>query len=113
MITWEGIIEKLGFGTKVTVKKDKIGIPENAISILQDGIELYMPLEELVDLEAEKQRLQEEKTKVLSEIQRAEKMLSNEGFVKKAPEAKIQEEKEKLEKYKEMLVTIENRIENL
>ena len=66
-----------------------------------------MPLEELVDLEKEKQRKIEEKNKILSEIQRAEKMLANPGFVSKAPASKIQEEKEKLEKYKEMLKKFE------
>ena len=72
-----------------------------------DGIELFMPLENLVDMEKEKQRKQEEKKKIEAEIERAEKMLSNPGFVNKAPAAKIQEEREKLEKYKEMLKKFE------
>ena len=109
----EEFITKLGFGTKVVIQKDKAGISENAISILQDGIEVYMPLEELVDLEAEKHRLEEEKDKILSEIERAEKMLSNQGFINKAPEAKVKEEKDKLEKYKDMLKTVEERIKNI
>ena len=96
-------IEKLGFGNKVTIQKDKSGIPENAVSIVKDGIELYMPLEGLVDLEEEAKRKEEEKKKIEFEIQRAEKMLSNPGFVNKAPQAKIDEEKAKLAKYKEML----------
>ena len=80
---------------------------------MQEGIELYIPLEELVDLEAEKQRLEEEKEKLLSEVARCEKMLSNPGFVNKAPEAKINEEKEKLAKYKEMLSNVEERIKTM
>ena len=105
------LMAKLGFGTSVKVQKDKTGIPENAISIMQDGIELYMPLEELVDMEEERKRLQQEKTKLEAEVARCEKMLSNPGFVNKAPEKKIQEEKDKLGKYKEMLKKVEERLE--
>ena len=96
-------IMKLGFGNEVVVQANKNGIGDNAISIIKDGIELYMPLEGLVDLEEEAKRKEEEKKKIEFEIQRAEKMLSNPGFVNKAPQAKIDEEKAKLEKYKEML----------
>ena len=96
-------IMKLGFGNKVIVKEDKKDIADNAISIIKDGIELYMPLEGLVDLEEEAKRKAEEKKKIEFEIQRAEKMLSNPGFVNKAPQSKIDEERAKLEKYKEML----------
>ena len=103
-------ILKLGFGTEIKVQKDKTGIPENAISILQDGIELYMPLEDLVDMEEERKRLQDEKTKLEAEVARCEKMLSNPGFVNKAPEKKIQEEKDKLEKYRDMLQKVEERL---
>lgn len=109
----EEILLKLGFGTKVTVQKDKTGLPENAIAIMQDDIELYMPLEDLVDLEEEKKRLQEEKTKLEAEVARGQKMLSNPGFVNKAPEAKINEEKAKLAKYEEMLAKVEERLGNL
>lgn len=105
------LIAKLGFGTEVKVQKDKAGIPENAISIMQDGIELYMPLEDLVDMEEERKRLQDEKTKLEAEVARCEKMLSNPGFVNKAPEKKIQEEKDKLEKYKDMLSKVTQRLE--
>ena len=106
----QDFILKLGFGTSIKVQKDKTGIADNAIAIMQDGIELYMPLEELVDMEEERKRLQEEKTKLEAEVARCEKMLSNPGFVNKAPEKKIQEEKDKLEKYKEMLQKVEDRL---
>ena len=109
---WEAkdFILKLGLGEKIVVQKDKAGIPENAISILKDGIELYMPLEDLVDMEEERKRLEEEKTRLESEVARCEKMLSNPGFVNKAPEKKIQEEKDKLEKYKDMLAKVVERL---
>ncbi len=109
----EEVLLKLGFGTKITVQKDKTGIANNAIAILQDGIELYMPLEDLVDIEEERKRLEGEKARLESEVQRGEKMLSNPGFVNKAPEAKIKEEREKLEKYREMLNGVEERLRNI
>ena len=99
----QDFILKLGFGTSIKIQKDKSRIPENSISIMQDGIELYMPLEDLVDMEEEKKRLEEEKKRLESEVARCEKMLSNPGFINKAPEAKINEEKAKLVKYQEML----------
>ena len=105
-------ILKLGFGTKITIQKDKTGIGENVISIMQDGIEVYIPLEELVDLEEERKRLQEEKTRLEAEVTRCEKMLSNPGFMNKAPEKKIQEERDKLKKYKDMLQKVEERLKN-
>ena len=96
-------ITKLGFGSNLKIQSDKTGIAENAVSIVRDGIELYMPLEGLVDLEEEAKRKAEEIEKIKFEIERCEKMLSNPGFVNKAPQAKIDEEKAKLEKYKDML----------
>ena len=99
----EGVLLKLGFANKAKIQKDKTGIPEDAIKIVTDGIELYMPLEGLVNLEEERKRLEAEKLRLEGEVTRCEKMLSNPGFVNKAPEAKVKEEKEKLEKYKKML----------
>ena len=94
---------KLGFGSNILIQKDKTGIKDNAISIVEDGIELYMPFEGLVDMEQERKRLQDEKKRLEGEVARCEKMLSNPGFMNKAPQSKIDEEKAKLEKYKDML----------
>ena len=107
------MIQKLGFANEIDIQENKENIPQNAMSVLADGIEVYIPFEELVDLEAEKQRLQGEREKLLSEVARGEKMLSNSGFVNKAPEAKINEEKAKLAKYKEMLEKVEERLKSL
>ena len=109
----KAFLEKLGFANEIIVQNNKDGIDSNAISILLDGIETYIPFEDLVDLEAEKQRLQEEKQKLIYEVERCEKMLSNPGFVNKAPEAKVNAEKEKLEKYKAMLENTEERLQKL
>ena len=107
------MIQKLGFANEIDIQENKENIPQNAMSVLADGIEVYIPFEELVDLEAEKQRLQGEREKLLSEVARGEKMLSNPGFVNKAPEAKINEEKAKLAKYKEMLEKVEERSKSI
>ena len=108
----ESILNKLGFAESIELN-NKDGIPSNAVSVVTDGIEVFMPFEDLVDLEAEKERLQNEKTKLESEVARATKMLSNPGFVNKAPEAKINEEKAKLTKYQEMLDSVNERLKNI
>ena len=94
---------KLGFGNKITINQSKNGIPQDVISIIKEDIELYIPLEGLIDFEEEKNRLEAERKRLQSEVARCEKMLSNPGFMNKAPETKINEEKAKLAKYKEML----------
>ena len=99
----EGVLLKFGFAKKAKIQKDKTGIPADSIQIITDGIELYMPLEGLIDKEEERKRKEEEKARLEQEIARCEKMLSNPGFIKKAPQSKIEEEKAKLEKYRDML----------
>ena len=106
-------ILKLGFGKDLKVQCDKSGIAVNAISIMANGMEVYMPFEDLVDIKEEIERLEKEKTKLESEVARGEKMLSNPGFISKAPESKINEEKVKLENYKQMLKTVEDRLKGL
>ena len=109
----EELLKKLGFAEEIEIKPSKDGIPSNAISVVTDGIEIFMPFEDLVDISAEKERLNGEKNKLEAEVSRAEKMLSNPGFVSKAPENKINEEKAKLTKYKEMLESVIERLNNL
>ena len=106
-------LQKLAFGDEIVVQANKDNIPSNAISIMQSDLELYIPFEDLVDIAAEKERLENEKTKLEAEVARAKKMLSNPGFVSKAPEDKINEEKEKLAKYEEMLKNTVERLGNM
>ena len=106
----ESFVKKLGFSEKIAIQKTEQGIPSNAISVIGNGMKLFIPFEELVDIEAEKQRLQAEKERLEKEVQRGEKMLSNPGFVAKAPEKKIQEEKQKLENYQAMLKEVVERL---
>ncbi len=109
----ESFLKKLGFAENIQVQEDKEGIPENSVSIVSDGIELFIPFEELVDVAKELERLEGEKEKLEKEVERCAKMLSNKGFVEKAPKAKIEEEEEKLTKYREMLETVEKRIKEM
>ena len=99
----ENILLKLAFGSSLEVKENNKDISEDAINVIVEGIELYMPLEGLIDMEEEKKRLEEEKTRLEGEVARCEKMLSNPGFVNKAPKAKVEEEQEKLKNYRDML----------
>ena len=113
IIDSQEFIKKLGFADKIIVQGNKNNIPQNAMSVLSEELEVYLPFDELVDLEEEKKRLQGEKQKLEAEVERASKMLSNPGFVNKAPENKIKEEKEKLERYKQMLENVEERLSKL
>ena len=85
----------------------------NAVQIVAGSATLFVPLADIIDFEKEKERLNGEKKKTISEIERLEKKLSNEGFVAKAPAAVIEGEKAKLEKYKEQLENIEAAIQKL
>ncbi|GKX66065.1 valine--tRNA ligase [Inconstantimicrobium mannanitabidum] len=106
-------IEKLASSSEVVFIDDKKDVPENAVSAVVKGGELFMPLLDLVDREKELERLNKEKTKLEGEIDRVEKKLSNERFVSKAPEAVVAEEKAKGDKYKSMLEAVIARIEAL
>ena len=99
----EAFLKKLGFATEIEIENRRENIPEDSTSVVADGIEAIIPFGDLVDKEEERKRLQEEIKKLEAEVARCEKMLSNPGFVSKAPQAKIDEEKAKLAKYQEML----------
>ena len=106
-------IERLGFSNEVAIEKSEANIPARAVSCIADGIKVYMPFEELIDIEEEKKKLETEKQRLEKEVERSTKILSNQGFLNKAPAEKIQEEKEKLEKYKDMLEDTKARIAQL
>ena len=109
----EAFLEKLGFANKIEIQETTENIPENAVAILSKNMEVHIPFEELVDIEEEKKRLEGEKKRLEAEVQRGEKMLSNPGFINKAPEAKINEEKEKLANYKELLENVIQKLEKM
>ncbi len=109
----ESFVCKLAFGNEIAIQEDNTGIDENAVSIPEDEINLYMPFNELVDVEEEKKRLEGELAKLEGEVKRSQGILNNKGFLAKAPEAKVNEEKEKLEKYTQMLNDIKARLEKM
>ncbi len=103
----------LAYASEVAMQRDKAGIPEDAVSVVIPGATLYMPFAELVDIAQEVERLQKEEKRLQGELARVNGMLSNERFLSKAPEAKIQEEKEKLAKYTQMMEQVKLRLQQL
>ena len=103
----------LGYASEVHVQADKAGIAEDAVSTVIPDAVIYMPFAELVDVEKEIARLEKEAGRLEGEIKRAKGMLSNERFVSKAPAAKVEAEKEKLEKYTAMAAQVAERLSQL
>ena len=103
----------LGFASEVIVQAAKTGIADDAVSALLPEAAIYMPLQELVDIEKEKERLHKEEKRLEGELNRVNGMLNNEKFVSRAPEAKIQEERAKLEKYTQMMSQVKERLAQL
>ncbi len=99
--------------SKVRVQSSKDKIPEDSVSIVVSNAVVYLPLDELVDKEKERERLQKEEERLKKEIARAQGMLDNPNFVSKAPEKKIQEEKDKLQKYQDMMEKVRLQLEKL
>ena len=108
-----GYFQKLASASEVVFLNSKEEAPENVVTVVTKGAEVYMPLLELVDLEKELERLNKEKEKLANEIDRVEKKLCNERFTAKAPVEVVEEERAKGEKYKEMHKAIIQSIENL
>ena len=92
----------LAYASEVMIQADKSGIADDAVSVVIADATIYMPFAELVDIAQEIERLKKEEARLAGEIKRCEGMLSNERFVSKAPQAKIDEEKAKLAKYTQM-----------
>ncbi len=103
----------LGYASEVIIQSDKSGIADDAVSTIIPDAVIYIPFAELVDIDKEIERLKKEEAKLLGEIKRCEGMLNNEKFVSKAPQAKIDEEKEKLAKYQQMLGQVTERLTTL
>ena len=109
----EGFLKKLGFAESIEVKEEKKDIPQNAVNVVTSEMEIFIPFTDLVDIAEEIARLKKEQEKVMIQKEITDKMLSNPGFVAKAPESKVKEEKEKQSKFNEMLLALNERIENL
>jgi len=107
------IFKTLAGATEVFIQSDKAGISDDAVSAVIPDATLFVPLEDLVDFEKEKERLTKEKEKLEKELARSRGMLSNEKFMSKAPEAKVAEEREKLAKYEAMMAQVEARLASM
>ncbi|MCD2492069.1 valine--tRNA ligase [Lacrimispora sp. NSJ-141] len=103
----------LGYASEVSVQADKSGIAEDAVSAVTAKAVIYMPFAELVDISKEVERLEREEERLDKELSRSKGMLNNEKFVSRAPEAKIQAEKEKLAKYEQMMEQVQERLRQL
>ena len=103
----------LGYASEVLLQTDKAGIDDDAVSAVIPQAAIYMPFAELVDLNKEIDRLKKEEERLQKELARVDGMLGNEKFVSKAPEAKIREEKEKREKYAQMMEQVKARLNQL
>ena len=106
----ERYIKKLANITQITFIADKKDVPEETMSAVVDGAEVYIPLDELMDYKAELDRLTKEKKRLEGEVKRAAGKLSNEGFVSKAPAKLIEEEKAKKAMYEDMLAKVADRL---
>ena len=104
---------RLANASEFIVQKDKDGIAEDAMSVVIPDATAYLPLEDMIDFEQELERLTKEEERLKKEIARSNGMLNNEKFVSKAPEAKVQEERDKLVKYEQMMEQVQERLTGL
>jgi valyl-tRNA synthetase len=95
---------------EVKIQPDKTGVDENAVHVVVSDASVYIPLDEMVDREKERERLKREQKRLTGEVARAQGKLSNEGFMRKAPATLIAEEQEKLANYKDMLAKVESQL---
>ncbi|NLM44244.1 MAG: valine--tRNA ligase [Clostridiales bacterium] len=111
----EGIpyLQKLAYSSEIIIKSKKENIPEDAVSVIIEGAEIFLPLEDLIDKEKEIERLNKEKENLEKEIQRVRSKLSNENFIKKAPEKVVEEERNKEKKYVDLLDKVLERLKAL
>ncbi len=103
----------LAGASEVTVKDNKSGIADDAVSVVIPRATVYIPFAELVDIAQEIERLQKEEKRLNGELARVNGMLNNERFMSKAPEAKVAEERGKLDKYTQMLTQVKERLTQL
>ena len=93
-----------------TVSKNKSDIPDGAVSSVISGVEIFIPLEDLIDFDKELKRLYKEKENLEDELKRVNGKLGNESFVSKAPVQVVEAEREKQKKYSELYEKVIERI---
>ncbi|NLH96152.1 MAG: valine--tRNA ligase, partial [Clostridiaceae bacterium] len=105
-------IERLAGASEIIIQADRAGVPDNAVTAVVSGAEIFVPLEDLVDIAKELERLGKEKENLEKELERVNSKLSNEGFVSKAPAKVVEEERAKKAKYSEIYEKVLARIAN-
>ncbi len=105
--------QKLASASDVEILDGKAAVDSNAVNVVVEAAEIFLPLGELVDKTAEIERLTKEKKNLEAEIKRVEGKLGNQGFVSKAPAKVVEEEKAKGEKYRDMLSKVLKSLEEI
>ena len=103
----------LAGASEVYIEADKDNIESDAVSAVIPEATVYIPLAELVDIAKEIERLSKEEARLEGELKRSAAMLSNEKFISKAPKEKIDEEKQKQQRYEQMMANIKSQLEHL
>ena len=109
----DGYLHALAEADPVTILSLTAERPENAMTAAAGGVEIYLPLKGLIDMEKETARLSKELDGLTKEIARTEGKLANEKFVTKAPVAVVAKEREKLQDYEEKKRVVEERLRYL
>lgn len=104
---------RLASAHEVKVQQDKTGVHVNAVSVVSKFATAYIPLDELIDVSKEIERINKEIKRVGGEVARTEGKLNNQGFMSKAPEKVVHEEREKLESYKKLMDKLKIRLGEL
>ncbi|NLG88207.1 MAG: valine--tRNA ligase [Clostridiaceae bacterium] len=106
----ESTFMRLAGVSEFSISRDKSGVPGDAVSSVISGVEIFIPLEDLIDFEKEMERLNKEKENLERELERVNGKLGNENFVSKAPAQVVEAEREKQKKYSELYEKVIERI---
>ena len=103
----------LASAEKIEILDNKTNIGDDNISVVLSKCEVFLPLKDLIDFDKEIERLEKEREKLEGELKRVKGKLANEGFISKAPEKVVAEEREKQKRYEEMMEKVLERLENI
>ncbi len=109
----EAYLKKLAYASEISVSSS---VPENTdgmVSVVTQSARMYMPMNELVDIEKERQRIEKELQKAQGQLQAQEKKLANQAFISRAPEAVVAAEREKAEKARALIENLQDTLKNL
>ena len=109
----EVFFAKLASASGIVLIDGEDSLPDNCVSVVSDGATMYLPVGELIDIEKERQRLTKEMQNLENEVKRVESKLSNQGFLSKAPEKLVEEERQKGARYREMLEKVRESLAKL